>query len=139
MVLRAEAVWHAALAVDAAAEGDRFQIAAQVIAPGVVDAGEVFRVAGVVEADQCTPVQATVFERGDGVGFGPHHHDGHAADEGGAPVTGVRDVGFNAEVVPHRTFKQALLFLVEQRWVLVDLERDLGEAFRPVACGRGDG
>ena len=58
----AERLRHAALAGDAVLEGDRVEVAFQVVVPGVIDAGEVARIAAAIERDQRPAVRAAVLE-----------------------------------------------------------------------------
>ena len=101
---------HAALAVHAVAECDRAQIAAQIIAPGMIDALEVLHRAAVLQADQRAAMRTAIFERAEFAVLGAHHDDRHAAYEGGAIVADVRQLDLEAEVVPDRAFEDALLF-----------------------------
>jgi len=97
----------------------------------VIDAGEVLAVSGVVEADQCAAVHAAVFERCNSAGFGSHNDHRHPADEGRAPVAGIGDLGFEAEIVPYGTFEQKPLLLVQEFGVLIDVKGNLAQPFGP--------
>jgi len=97
MSIRAEVLGHAALSVDTAPEGYRLQVAAQVIAPGVINAVEIrCASAGVIQADQGATMRAAIFERRDGTVLIARDHDRHLPDKGGTPVAGGGDFGFEA-------------------------------------------
>ena len=129
----AEGLAHAALAVDAVLEGDRLQVAFQVVVPGVVDAGEVARLAAAVERDQRAAMRAAVLEGVDFVVEVARHDHRHGADEGGAIVAGLSHFGLEAKVVPDRTFEDAALLARVDFRRLVDPERHAGQrALRPL-------
>ena len=93
VLLDAEIGRHAAPAVHPALEGDRFQIAPQIVAPGVIDALEILgAAAGIVEADQRAAMDAAVLERGDRTVGVAHDHDRHLSDLCRAPVAGIGDL-----------------------------------------------
>ena len=124
-VLDAEIGRHAASAVHPALEGDRFQIAPQIVAPGVIDALEILgAAAGIVEADQRAAMDAAVLERGDRTVGVAHDHDRHLSDLRRAPVAGVGDFGFQAEKIPDRAFEDPLLFGLQQLPVAIDPVRN---------------
>jgi hypothetical protein len=100
---RLKSFGHAAQAVDAALEGDALEVAAEVVAPGVVDALEVvLDVAAVVEGDQRAAMGAAVLEAVDRAVGVAHDDDRHVADLVGAVVALVGDVGLEADEVPGR-------------------------------------
>src|SRR6202000_1791467 len=91
MLLHAEALGHAALALDAILEGDAAQIALPVIGPGVIDAAEIlFALAVIVETDQRAAMGATVLERIDLAVIVAGDDDRGLANLGGAEVAGLR-------------------------------------------------
>ena len=87
---------HAAFAIHTAGERDRAQVAAQIVAPGVIDALEVLPAAGIVQADQRAAMRAAVLEGRELAVLGARHHHGHAADKGGAVVADVGKFGLEA-------------------------------------------
>jgi hypothetical protein len=115
---------HTALAVHPVPEGDGFQVAAQVIAPGVVDALKVLgAAAGVVEADQGSAMRTAVFERGNLSLAIADHHDRHLPDNCRAPVAGIGDLVFKAQKIPHRALENSFLLGVEEGPIAVDPKR----------------
>ena len=134
MLRHVEVGRHAAVAVDAAAERDRAQVAAQVVAPGVIDALEVLHAAAVLQADQRAAMRAAVLESAKLAVLGAHHDDGHAADEGRAVVADGRQIEFEAEIVPDRAFEDALLLGGEHVLVGVHPVGHAGQARRPDAA-----
>ena len=110
-----EILRHAALAVHAVAERDRHQVAAQVVAPGVIDAGEILGRAAVVQADQRAAMRAAVLERVHRAVLAAHDDHRHLAHEGGAEVAGVGDVHFQAQEIPHRLPGKCALALAARR------------------------
>jgi hypothetical protein len=131
VILHAEIVGHAALAADAALERNRAEVALQVVAPGVVGAGEVLRVTAIFDGDQGAPVRAAVFEGVDLVVFASDDDDGHVAHLGRAVVALFLDLDLQAQIVPRRTFEDLALLRAEGFRVLVEMERDAGEAGGP--------
>src|ERR1700730_2010343 len=81
MILYPEVGWHTALALHPALERHRLQIAAKVIAPGMVNTLKIFGpLAGVIEADQGTAVRAALFEWGDRSVIIAGDHNRHPPD-----------------------------------------------------------
>jgi len=117
----AEGRGHAALAVAAPLEGDADQTAREVVGPGVVDALEV--AAGgpaIVQRDQGAAVGAAVLERMDLTLCPPHHDDRHLAEEAGAVVTRLGEIGGEADVAPDRPLEDAAQLGAVVGVVLVD-------------------
>jgi hypothetical protein len=131
MRLHLEIVRHAAAAVDAVPERDRFQVAAQVIAPGVIDAVEIFDFPTIVETDQRAAMRASVLERDDLAILGASHHDRHRAHHGGAVLAGLRHVDLQTEKVPGRTFKHTRLFIARDLRIAIHPIRNTGQAGGP--------
>jgi hypothetical protein len=125
---------HTALAVDATGESNRAQIAAQIVAPRMIDALKVLRAAAIVEADQRTAMRTAVLETSDFSILGTNHHHRHRANKRGAVVANIRQFGFKAEVVPDRAFEDALLLQREYVRILIDPVRNAGEASRPATA-----
>src|ERR1700748_1635467 len=87
VLFHAEALGHAALALDAILERDAAQIALPVIGPGVVDAAEIlFALAVIIETDQRAAMRATVLERIDLAVIVAGDDDRGLAHLGGAEV-----------------------------------------------------
>lgn len=106
----------------------------------MIDTGEIAGLAGIVEADQRTAVQAAILKCRNAPVFGAHHDNRHATNEGGAPVANIRDVAVDAQVVPDRAFKQTLLLVRKQRGVLIQVERNSRKSFLTLrVVGRMDG
>ena len=72
---------HAALAVDALAEGDARELALQVVGPVVVDAGDVLGVPLVFQHQQRAAMRAAVLPDAQGALEVARHHHRHVADE----------------------------------------------------------
>ena len=128
----AEGLGHAALAVDAVLEGDRLEVAFQVVVPGVIDAGEVAGMAAGVERDQRAAMRAAVLEGVNLVVEVARHDHRHRAEEGDAIIAGLLHLRFEAEKVPHRALEHALLLERVDFRRLIDPERNAGQrALRP--------
>src|SRR5579859_4227950 len=128
---------HTPFAVHAAGEGDRAEVATQIVAPGVVDALEVLHVSAIVEADQRAPMGTAVLEGAEFAVFGARDDDGHSTNEGGTIIADVGEFVFQAEKAPYRTFKKAFLLQGEHVRVCVYPIGDTGETGRPDAVGWG--
>ena len=90
VILYPEVGRHPALAVHPALKRDRLQVAAKVIAPGMVNALKILgAAAGIIEANQGAAMRAAVLERGDRsvIIAGDHHR--HPPDNGRTPVAGI--------------------------------------------------
>jgi hypothetical protein len=111
-------------AVDAAAERDAGEIAAQFVGPVVVDAGESARAAGALQRDQRAAVGAAVLEGGEAGRLVAREHDGHIAEERGLVVAGVGHFGLEAETRPGRAAENALLLVLIDVPVLINPVRD---------------
>ena len=125
---------HTALAVDAASKGNRAQIAAQIIAPRMIDALKVLRAAAIVETDQRPAMCATILECRKFTIFGTHHDHRHRADKCGAVVADIGKFSLKAEVVPDWALEDALLLQREHVGILIDPIRNAGEASGPTAA-----
>src|SRR5487761_241648 len=97
---------HAALAVDAALEGDRGQVAFQIVGPAVIDTTHPCAVARLLVADERAAMRAAVLESVDTAVRVACDDDGHVADEGRAPVARLGNLGFEAEIVPRRAHEE---------------------------------
>jgi len=120
----AEVARHPAATVAALLEGDADQVAAQVVAPGVVDALErVLHAAGVVQRDQRPAVPAAVLERVHVAVLPADHDHRHLAHERRPKLAGLRNVGLETHVTPGGAFEDAAELGAVVRLVLVDPER----------------
>src|SRR5439155_6279854 len=109
VILEPEAVRHAALAADPAAERDARQIAGEVIAPGVIDAGQpVLGVAALLQADEVAPMGAAVDHRADLAVLAAGHDDRRLAEKGRLVVAGLGKLVGQREVLPSRPEKDAV-------------------------------
>src|ERR1700748_3796232 len=110
VLFHAEALGHAALALDAILEGDAAEIALPVIGPGVVDAAEILcALAVIVETDQRATMGAAVLERIDLAVIVTGDHDRGVANLGGAEVAGLRQFHLKRQVMPGRPLEDPLL------------------------------
>lgn len=133
VVLHAEIGRHAALPVHPVAKGDGLQVAAQIVAPGVVDAVEILHPPAIFQADHGAAMHTPVLERGDRAVFRARHHHRHGADEAGAEVADFRNVGFQAQIVPDRTFEHAALLVARDLGVAIDPVGDSSQPRGPTA------
>ena len=132
MILQPEIRAHAAFAIHAALERDRTEIATQIVPPGVIDAMKIFRLAAVVQADQCAAMGATIFERGDRSVMISGHDHRHFTGIGRAPVTRGWNFRFQTQVIPDRAFEQAFLLAPEYIGVFIGPKWNPGgSGFRP--------
>ncbi len=129
MVLGAAVRRHAALAAEALAERDAGEIAAEIVAPVVVDADDVARLAALVEHEQRAAMSAAVLEGVELAVLVARHDDRHGAEVGAAIAVGPRQLGFEAEKIPGGAAKDARLLLVVDVAVRVDPIGHPREAF----------
>src|SRR5262244_113584 len=98
---------HPPSSVRALLEGDAGEVALEIVCPRVVHALEVLGRPSVVEGDEGAAMRAAILEGADGA-VGPAHHDHrHLADEGGAEVTGLREIRLEADEAPRRPLEDA--------------------------------
>src|SRR3989441_1000374 len=88
---------HAAFALYAATKRHRGEVAAQVVSPVVIDAGDLLRVAAVRQTKERAAVRAAVLEAADGAGLVARHHDRHLAGESGLEVALLGQLGLEPE------------------------------------------
>src|SRR5947208_7074099 len=110
MLVLAEFGRHAALALDAALEGDAGQLAGEIVAPAVIDAGDLLAVPLLGQAQQIAAVGAAVDEGVDRAIRAARDNDRDLADGRRDPIAGRGDLGFEAEVIPGRPLEDPLLF-----------------------------
>src|SRR6266446_5592040 len=133
----AEIGGHAAAAVAALLERNADQVAAQVIAPRVVDALErVLHAARVVQRDQGAAVRAAILERVDTAVLPAHYDHRHLADERRPELAGLGDIGLQAHEAPGGAFEDAAQLGAIVRLVLVDPERHAGKRDGRPGAGR---
>ena len=142
MILYPEVGRHSALALHPALERDGLQVAAKVIAPGMVNALKIFgALARVIKADQGAAVRAAVFEGGDRsvIIAGDHHR--HPPDNSRTPVAGIGDLILEAEIIPHRAFENPFLFGFWQTLVAIHPVWHARKVTNPTGrrCGTGTG
>ena len=102
---------HAALAANAAAECNAGQLAAQIIGPVVIDAGDFFRLATILMTQDRAAMRAAVFEGMDRA-FGVAGDDNrHVAEMGRAVGVRLRQFRFQAQEAPGVAAKDPLHFL----------------------------
>src|SRR5271167_1873415 len=99
----------AAFAPDAAAERDRHQRAVEAIAPLVIDADVLVRVAGKLAADQRAAMRTTIDKCFDRARLVAVEDDRDLADIGRPEISRLRDFAVEAEIAPHRPAKDPLL------------------------------
>src|SRR5499425_2325845 len=111
---------HAPSSVRALLEGDAGEVALQIVRPRVVHALEVLGRPSVVEGDEGAAMRAAILEGADGAVGRAHHDHGHLADEGGAEVTGLREIRLEADEAPRRPLEDAAELRAVVRLVLVE-------------------
>src|SRR5437016_6253464 len=109
MVVLAEFRRHAALALDPALKGDPGQLAFEVIAPAVIDAGDLLAVALLGQAQEVAAMGAAVDEGIDRAVGPAHDDDRDLANRCRDPVAGLRDLGREAQIVPGWPLEDPLL------------------------------
>ena len=121
---------------DPTLEGDGTEIALQIVAPGMIGAGEILDVAAVLERDQRAAMGAAVFEAMQRAIFAAHDDHRHFAHEGGAVIALVFDIDIQAQEMPGGTLENAPLFRAQYFRILVQPERNPADASGPVTFGR---
>src|SRR6266851_1654123 len=109
VVVLAEFRRHAALMPDAALEGDPGQLPFEVVAPAVIDAGDLLAVALSREAQEVAAMGAAVDEGVDRAVGPPPDDDRDLAERRRDPVAGLGDLGRQAQVIPGRPLEDPLL------------------------------
>src|SRR5262245_47831005 len=137
MLLGAAVGRHAALAAEPLAEGDAREVAGEVVAPIVIDADDVARLAALVEHEERAAVGTAVLEGVQRSALISRHHHRHGAEARAAIAARFRQLGFEAEEIPGRPAKDARLLLLVDVAVGVEPIRHPREPFgRPVSrCG----
>lgn len=112
-----------ALAADAAAERDCGQMSVEPVAPLVIDADVVARVAGKLAPHQGAAMGAAVDKGANDALVVAVEDDRGLADQGRVEIAGVRDFGVEPEVIPHLPLKDPLLFALVNFGVMVEAVR----------------
>src|SRR6266542_7080295 len=102
MLVLAEFGRHAALALDAALKGDPGQLAGEVVAPAVIDAGDLLAVAFRGQAKEVAAMGAAVDKGVDRAVRPARDDDRDLVDGCRDPVAGLGELGFEAQVIPGR-------------------------------------
>src|SRR5207344_1633174 len=91
---------HAALAAEPLAERNAGEVARKIVAPVVIDADDVARLAALVEHQQRSAMRAAVLEAVERTVLVARHHDGHRSEIGAAIAVGSRQLGLEAKEAP---------------------------------------
>ena len=121
---------HAALTLDAALESDAGEVAVEVVAPAVIDAGDALDIAAALEAQQRAAVRAAIYEAMQCAALVARDHDRRLADGVDDEIAGLCDLGGEAEIIPGRAFEDTHLFARVFRGVGVDAIGHLMQALR---------
>jgi len=121
---------HAALALDPALEGDPGQVAFEIVAPPVIDAGDLLAAALARQAQQVAAVGAAVDERVDRTIRRAGDDDRDLTDRRRDPVAGVRYLAGKAQIAPARALEEALLFEPVLLGIGIEPERHLADPVR---------
>src|SRR5437764_9832362 len=127
MIVLAEFRRHAALALDAALERDPGQLAGEVIAPAVIDAGDLLAVPLLGQAQQIAAMGATVDEGVDRAVRATSDDDRDLADCRRDPIAGFGDLRRQAQIAPGRALEDPLLLDPVLLRVRIDAEGHLAE------------
>src|SRR5581483_5842595 len=104
MGVEAEVFRHAADAHsifgDASAERHGQELAAEIIAPLVINAGEILRIAAVRAADHGAAMRALIDRGTQGAVQRASHYDASVADVGGFEIARIRQLGLKADIIP---------------------------------------
>ena len=101
VLFETEALRHAALAADAAAERDAGQIAGEIVAPGMIDAGQpVLGVAALLQADEIAAMGAAVDHRMDLAVLAARDDDRRLAEKRRLVVARLGQFVGEAEILP---------------------------------------
>ena len=108
----------------ALAERDRGEVAGEIVAPVVIDADDVARLAALVDAEQRAAMRAAVLERVELAVVVARDHHRHRTDRRCAIGVRLRQFGVEAEEIPGRPAEHARLLALEQVAVGIDPVRD---------------
>ena len=121
---------HAALAAEPLAERNAGEVAGKIVAPVVIDADDVARLAALVEHQQRAAMRAAVLEGVQRAVLVAGHHDGHGAEVGAAIAVGAGQFGLEAKEAPGRPAKDPRLLLLVDVAVGIDPIGHPREPFR---------
>src|ERR1051325_4806284 len=121
---------HAALPLDAALERDAGELAGEVVAPAVINAGDFLAVALLGQAQQVAAMGAAVDESVDRAVRAARDYDRDLADRRRDPIAGLGDLGREAQIAPGRALEDAVLLEPVLLGIGVDAEGDLAEGVR---------
>src|SRR5215471_10899332 len=98
---------HAAAPGDAAAKGDAFEVAGEVVAPSVIDAGQVLGMAAPLQADEIAAMGAAIDHRMDLAVLAAGDHDRRLAQESRQVIARLRQLAGERQILPSRPEKDA--------------------------------
>src|SRR4029077_16946092 len=97
-------------AFDAATEGHTDQIAAEIVTPLMVNADVGIAIAAHLPTNEGAAMRAAIHESMQLTLAIAGNHDRRVANEGRFEVPRIREFGVEANIIPHRTTKDPLLF-----------------------------
>ena len=103
----------------------------------MIDAGNLLRLAALLEAQERAAVRAAVLEAVERAPLVARHHHRHAADESRLEVARVGQLGFEPQEIPGRSAVDALLLARVDALVLVHPIRDAREPLGGPSSGFG--
>ena len=109
MLAGVEIVRQSALALQAVAKGNTLQAPLQIVGPGMVDAIQQLGIALLLEADQSALVNTAVDHGMDIAIFVPRDDDRDFTNRGRLEIAGIGNIDLQAEKIPNRAAKDALL------------------------------
>src|SRR5262249_43485394 len=110
------------------------EVAAKIVAPVVVDADDIARLAALVEHEQRSAMRAAVLEGVKAAVLIASHHDRHRTEVRAAIGIGIGQLGFETEEMPGRPAKDARLLLLVDVAIRIDPVGYPGEPFRGPAA-----
>src|SRR5207247_1928143 len=110
VLFEVEARWHAALTGNAAAEGHTVEIAFEIIAPGMIDAGQILGMPAPLETDEIAAMGAAVDHRVDLAVLPAGDDDRRLAEKGRQVIAGLRQLPGECEILPGRPEKDPAEF-----------------------------
>src|SRR5262249_56900136 len=96
------------------------EVAAKIVAPVVVDADDIARLAALVEHQQRSAMRAAVLEGVKRAVPVAGHHNRHRTEARAAIVIGVGQLGFEAEEMPGRSATDARLLILDSVAIRID-------------------
>ena len=136
VVFKAEACRHPALAGDAAAKGDAVEVAFEVVAPGVIDAGQIVGMPAPLQADEIAAMGAAVDHRMQRPVIAAGDDDRRLAEKGRQIVAGLGQFAGKRQKLPGRPEKDPGQLLAVDLRVGKHPVGDAGVALGgPLQCG----